>query len=82
MKKTVNLTAKTAKAKNRVRELGQKLPQWDKTTWHVIAVFDSVRFSNECGPWFCVSPDGSDNDMRWVHETNDPNFVLANLNEV
>lgn len=69
--KTVKLTGKTMKGKNRVREHGP--------LWVVHVITEKVLFNSEPGPWMFISPVGTefqDKSSRWVHETNDTDFIV------
>jgi len=70
--KTIRLKGKSMKGKNRVREHGDE--------WNVNAETDRVLFAKDkSGPWLYVVPAGKDHDHkagRWIHATNDLDFVL------
>lgn len=59
------------KGKNRVREHG--------SVWVVHAEVEQVLFNPEPGPWIFISPFGKefqDKSSRWVHATNDHDFIV------
>ena len=69
----IRLVGKTNKAKNRLREAGT-------SNWVVIAIAESVAFSQRDGPWYYVRPDSSQDKRdhaRWVSGTNDPDFTIV-----
>lgn len=78
------LQGKTRHAKNRVREMGEN--------WKEIDRKDTVLFApGEAGPWLLVEPVGPHNHCnnpecqllkrgsRWVHETNDTDFIVTKV---
>lgn len=66
---TVQMTGKTQKGKNRVREHG--------TLWNCIEVRDSVRFDTRVGGWLRVTPsNGNTNAERWVRQEDDVDFAV------
>jgi len=65
----VKLTAKTAKAKQRIRQYGD--------TGEVLKEEIRVGFSSERGPWLLVT--AADHDSIWVHKTNDKDFTVKIL---
>lgn len=73
--KKIELTGKSQKGKNRVREHG--------SVWHVLAETDRVLFSpGKPGPWLFVAPNGKgqqDKSSRWVHLNADPDFSIKSL---
>ena len=70
--KQIKLKGKSAKGKNRVREMGNE--------WMVLAECQTILFSpSKQGPWLFVSPIGHTQDSkasRWVHLNDDENFVV------
>jgi hypothetical protein len=69
MMKTVTLSGKSMKGKNRVREHG--------SVWVIHAEVERVLFNSEPGPWLFVSPVGKafqDKSSRWIHADNDQDF--------
>ncbi len=76
------LTARTQKAKSRLRELALVAPSWDGT-WRERDRLPAVSFApGKKGPWLYVAPfgvDGRTADMhaRWVHESLDEHFGVA-----
>lgn len=65
----VTLEGKSRKAKNRIRDDGDK--------WMVLEIRETVGFSTEKGPWMLLAPlNGSLNNYRWIHETNDADFAI------
>lgn len=63
------LTGKTQKGKNRIRELG--------TLWQIVRTADTVLFDTRKGPWALVKPIGQPDKSRWIHWTDDKDFVVA-----
>jgi len=82
MNSQVILTAKTHRAKNRLRELAARVPAWTGR-WEVTAERRCVAFSpGVAGPWLMVEPEGAseqDRDVyaRWVHEHSDKDFSVT-----
>ena len=69
---SITLEGKSGLGKNRVRELG--------SSWRVLRVEQKVHFSTRPGPWLSVEPVGREDAARfrrWVHETDDANFVVS-----
>lgn len=67
---SVNLTGKTLKGKNRIREAGTN-------HWIVLREADEVVFSVRPGPWLFVTPDANKQDFsRWVQLADDPDFIV------
>lgn len=72
--KTLKLTGKTMKGKNRVREHGQ--------LWVVHAETQIVLFNPEPGPWLFVAPVGKDfqdKSSRWIHAVDDKDFIVEQV---
>jgi hypothetical protein len=71
--KTIRLTGRTAKGKNRVREHGLE--------WVVLAETDRILFApQDAGPWIFVAPVGKkqdDKSSRWVRLNNDKDFAVV-----
>ena len=68
---TVKLVGKSMKGKNRVREHG--------SVWTVHVITEKVLFNPQPGPWLFVSPLGrlfQDKASRWVHQTDDQDFIV------
>lgn len=61
------LTGKTQKGRNRVRENGRE--------WTVKKTANRVLFDTRTGPWLLLSAVHS-NDGRWVHATDDKDFLV------
>ncbi len=70
--KTIRLTGKTMKGKNRVRENGEM--------WTVLAETETVLFApSSKGPWIFISPVGKSQDdkaSRWCHSLSDLDFNI------
>ena len=78
MSSFVHLIPKTTKANSRIGNIRSSNPKWvDK--WLVLEVRDFVSFTDVGGPWLHVQPDcpNSNQFSRWVHEFNDPDFMIA-----
>ena len=72
--KTLTLTWKSKrKGKPRILQHGSK--------WKVTKVADSVLFSDKKGPWLSIESvkvkDGKPSDLRWIHQTDDPDFEIV-----
>ena len=68
----IQLTGKTQKGKNRVRECGDR--------WEVLIVDNRGLFDNRPGPWFFIRPiGGTDEQTRWIHGRDDVNFHVTKL---
>ena len=66
MMKSVRLKGVSTKGKNVVRNHGED--------WAVIGIRDSLpRFGQ--GP-FALVESKKDKDMRWIHLTSEPNFII------
>ena len=70
--KQIKLKGISQKGKNRTREQGNDWTVWAET--------DRVLFApSKIGPWLFISPTGKSQDdkaCRWVHLTQDPDFVV------
>ncbi len=70
--KTIRLSGKTQKGKNRVREQGDE--------WMVFAETDRVLFAKDkAGPWLFISPVHQSQDSkasRWIHGLQDSDFDI------
>ena len=64
----MKLVGKSLKGKNRIRELGSE--------WKLIQTVMAVGFSSEPGPWLMVEPISNSNKGRWIHKTNDIDFII------
>jgi hypothetical protein len=80
----VTLVAKTLKGKNKLQEVSKHFG-WDKNTpviWKELESKEVVIFSDEKGPWLRLIP-AADEDVfkftRWVHLTNDKDFVVTEI---
>ena len=60
----VTMRGKTRKGKNSVSNHGSE--------WTLRRVEDSVLFNTKPGPWLLVA---AGTDLRWVHKTDDPDFL-------
>ena len=45
-------------------------------SWIVKCFSDKVGFDNKKGNWIGLTDANGKNDFRWIHETNDKNFVI------
>lgn len=73
----VRLIGKTQKGNNRVRERGD--------VWEVLKIEDDVLFSDQHGPWLFLhpvsDPDKGSNHNRWVHQHDDKDFIIKDIEE-
>lgn len=81
-KQIIVLTGKTAKGKNRLREVVANIPCWDGL-WIVQNELEHVAFANGMrGPWLfivprCADSINTDRHSRWIHATEDENFFIT-----
>ena len=79
--KTVTLTPKTQRGKNKIREAKAALPEWDGETWHVIERRAGILFAPHAhGLWQLAVPNVAKDLVRerlsrWIHTTDDADFV-------
>ena len=65
----VTLQAKTKKGKDRINQQGSK--------WLIEAITESVLFDDKKGVWLGLSSKRASNEgFRWVHFTDDENFLV------
>jgi hypothetical protein len=70
--KTIRLSGKTMKGKNRVKEQGNE--------WTVLAETDRVIFSPLTGGWLFITPLGKTQDdkaSRWIRSVTDFDFEIV-----
>ncbi len=77
----VVISAKTNRAKNKIREAKQFVGDWDSITWDVLRTESKLPMSTQDGPWFLVAPNVADSKSRdsisrWVHGSNDADFSV------
>ena len=57
---------------------GWRLLQKHGNEWLLIKKQPSVHFSDRPGPWAMVQPlEGDDMDVRWIHLSEDRDFVIV-----
>lgn len=61
----IKLTARTRKGKNVISNHGNM--------WEEIRRQETVKFSSQPGGWVLIT---SGDDLRWVHLTDDKDFIL------
>jgi hypothetical protein len=66
--KGITLEGKTKKGRERVKRFGSE-------GWTVVQVEDKVQFDKNRGPWLRIE-NGDPVAMRWVHATNDFDFIV------
>jgi len=76
----VTLEAKTHAGKNKLAKTAALSFKWDGF-WTVLEERDTVVFSPRPGPWLLLSPNREHGGMaaqlsRWVHATEDADFVV------
>jgi hypothetical protein len=65
----LKLKSKSSKGKSRIHEHGD--------TWLVITVQDYVGFDSSPGPWYLIQSSKNESHRRWIHETNDIDFIIV-----
>ncbi len=75
----ITLSPRTAKGKNKLREVAAAMPEWDGT-WVEGMRLSEVQFApGKAGPWLYLKPNVLDSWCldrfgRWVHESLDHDF--------
>ena len=64
----IRLTGKTRKGKNRVNTNGAE--------YDFVESRDKVSFDDEPGPWLLITSIANPKSMRWVHKTDDIDFII------
>ena len=78
---TLTLTPKTLRAKSKIREAVGRTLNWDMKTWDVLQTRIRLPMTPKDGPWHLLTPSAAegmrrDDLSRWVHTSDDPDFVV------